>query len=89
MPFDGGEQTERSIEIARRDVDKPSLARHSRGSFGSTRASDRFENISELGYGNASKLGIDHSIVSPTLDDDVDELGDFGEFSDLGSVTRL
>ena len=89
MPFDNGEQTERSMEIARGDVDKTSLARHSRGSFGSTRASDRFENISELEYGNASKLGIDHSIVPPTLDDDVDELGDFGEFSDLGSVTRL
>ncbi|KAL2037911.1 hypothetical protein N7G274_009386 [Stereocaulon virgatum] len=88
MPFDNGEQTEPSIEIARRDVDKPSLARHSRGSFGSIRASDRFENTSELGYGNASELGIDHSIVPPTLDDDEDELGDFGKFSELGGNTE-
>ena len=89
MPLDDGEQTGRSIEIARRTVDEPQAGRLSRGSFGSIRASDRFGNISELGYDDASKLGIDDSIVPPALDDDADELGDFGEHSDLGSVTRL
>ncbi|KAK3172776.1 hypothetical protein OEA41_006101 [Lepraria neglecta] len=85
MPLDDGQQTGRSIEIARRTVNEPPPGRLSRGSFGSNRASDRFGNISELGYDDASNLGIDDSIVPPALDDDADELGDFGEYSDLGT----
>ena len=84
MPLEDGDQTGRSVEVARRAANDPVLGRLSRGSFGSIRASDQFGNTSELGYNDASKTRTDNSIVPPAPDEDADELGDFGEHSDLG-----
>ena len=75
MPLEDGDQTGGSFEIARRATNEQRLGRISRGSFGSAQATDRFGNISELAYDNASHLGVDDSNAQPGLDDDADELG--------------
>lgn len=82
MPLEDGDQTGGSFEIGRRATNEQRLGRFSRGSFGSVQATDRFGNISELAYDNASHLGVDDSIAQPGLDDDADELGSHEKLSD-------
>ena len=82
MPLEDGDQTGGSFEIARRATNEQRLGRISRGSFGSVQATDRFGNISELAYDNASHLGVDDSIAHSGLDDDADELGTRERHSD-------
>ena len=81
MPLDDGDQTGGSFEIARKATNEQRLGRLSRGSFGSVQTTDRFGNISELAYENASHLRADDSILEPGLDDDADELGSHEENS--------
>ena len=82
MPLEDGDQTGGSFEIARRATNERRLGRISKGSFGSVQATDRFGNISELAYDNASHPGVDDSITQSELDDDADELGSREKHSD-------
>ena len=84
VSLEDGEQTGRSFEIARRANNEQRLGRISRGSFGSVQASDRFGNISELEYDDASHLRVDDSIAQSGLDEDADELGSREKHSDPG-----
>ncbi|MCJ1274502.1 hypothetical protein MMC21_002298 [Puttea exsequens] len=91
MPLDDIENTRASIEVGRRATSDRMHDRVSRGSFGSTRASDRFTNISDLNPHDEADQEMLESIESGAIDAEIDELaydgGDTGG-TDLGGDTR-
>jgi len=86
MPLEDGEQTVRSVELPRRAVGERSQSRFSRGSFGSTRASDRVSAMSELGSNEESQHGLDGSIVPSPFNVNIEELDIFNQESDTGLI---
>ena len=92
MPLDDIENTRASIEVGRRATSDRMHDRVSRGSFGSTRASDRFTNISDLNPHDEADQEMLESIESGAIDAEIDELaydgGDTGG-TDLGLVSLL
>ena len=85
IPLGTEEKTGRSIEIGRRALDDQPPGSFSQSSFGTVRGSDRFDEISALGFNDIS-LHLEESVsqIAPSLDK-----GDAGvriEESNLESV---
>lgn len=63
MALEEGEQTARSVEIARRAISERGPGHMSSESFGSIRASDRFSNNSERGLRDESQYPLESTVV--------------------------
>lgn len=78
LAFDEEEITQRSMEFAMRDRSEKDMATLSRNSFGSTRMSDRFGELSRLDA--LSEDGEDHTVMQ---DDDGNEYLESGSDQEL------
>ena len=69
IPIGTEENTGRSIEIGRRALDDKPLGNFCRSSFGTVRGSDRFDEISALGFNDISRH-LKESVpqIAPSLD---------------------
>ena len=76
IPLYDGDQSGRSVEIARTATNEQPLGRFSRSSFEIFRESDRFGKRSELINDDGLRLGIDDSTIQPRLDEDAYEMLD-------------
>lgn len=83
IPLEVGIQTGVSIDIGRAIDDQP-LRRLSRGSFETTRGSDRFDDPSALDLNNVSQHPFEESVLQIALDAEKDHLGVPGRSSDPG-----
>jgi hypothetical protein len=61
--------TQQSVELPRRATSEQLPGRLSRGSFGSIRVSDRFDDMTELGMDAVASEGIDQSFVQANLEE--------------------
>lgn len=86
MPLQVGEQTGRSIEIGRRALDDQPLGRVSRGSYGTVRGSDQFDDLSALGLNDVSQPPFEDSVLQTTPDADEEDHGSFDRRLSLRSV---
>ncbi len=84
MQLEDGEQTGRSIEVARNVASENRKRRLSRGSFGSIGPSDRLSNVSASDLIDISRPLVNDSTVEHPLDVDADELGNLGLRLDAG-----
>ena len=74
IPLEVGDQTGTSIDIGRALDDQPPR-RLSRGSFETTRGSDRFDDPSALDLNNVSQPPFEDSVLQIALDADKDHFG--------------
>lgn len=87
MPLEDDEQTAKSVEVPRRVVLGETQGRFSRGSFGSIRASDRFDKADESGLNDFSLAEGGDEIHGFPHHGDENFIGD--TTTDLGSVRNM
>lgn len=87
LPFDEEELTQRSMEFAMRDRSERDMTLLSRNSFGSTRLSDRFGELSRLDA--LSEDGEDYTVMQDDDGNEPLEAGSDQELFDAGYVLIL